>query len=183
MAAGRALYGQALPKLEADYQSRKFPTDPPTYKEYAAEKSPNPAGRAGAILLQNVIDSPNIGRLNQMRWMVLHDPRPPFLLLTSVRPVVMTNGIIYQNSQIILPISRRHVFVATNNVETENYIRDIMKRGELIPQIYDRVAKQSRKFVYGYDDAQLVFVSKRLGMKYTADPLEKLSLNVAGVSR
>ena len=36
----------------------------------------------------------------------------------------------------------------------------------LIPQINNRVACQSRKYVYGRDDAQLSFVSKRLGKSY-----------------
>jgi hypothetical protein len=179
MAAGQAIYQEALPRLQADYKARKLPTDPPTYEEYAARRSPNPGGRAGAILLQTVIDSPMIGNwINQMRWMVLHDARPPFLLLTSDRPIVMTNGIVHPNSQIILPISPRHVFVATNNVKMENFIRDVMHRRQLIQQINERVTRQSRKFVYGYDDAQLAFLSKRLGMKYTADPLENISLDV-----
>jgi hypothetical protein len=137
------------------------------------------AGRASAILLQSVIDSPRIGSyMNGMRWVVLHIPSPKFLLLTSDRPVIMTNGLAYENSQILLPISPHHVFVATNNAKTENYIRDIMRRQQLIQQINDRVARQSRKFVYGFSDAQLSFVSARLGMKYTADPLENFSLEV-----
>jgi len=179
MAAGKALFEKALPDIEADYASRKLPTHPATYEDFAAQHSPNPAGRAGARLLQQVIDSPQIGNwMNQMRWMVLHDARPKHLLLTSDRPVVMTNGISNENSQVILPISPHHVFVATNNAKTENYIRDIMRRRQLIQQINDRVARQSRKFVYGFSDAQLSFVSARLGMKYTADPLENFSLDV-----
>jgi hypothetical protein len=37
---------------------------------------------------------------------------------------------------------------------------------------------QSRKYVYGYRDAQLSFVSSRLGQARTADPLENLSLDI-----
>jgi hypothetical protein len=120
-AAGHALFDRALPDIESDYASRKRSTDPPTYAEYASQSSPNPAGRAAAILIQKVIDDPRLGTwINQMRWMVLHDARPKNLLLTSDRPIVMTNGLAHENSQIILPISPRHVFVATNNAKTEN---------------------------------------------------------------
>ena len=182
LAAGEAVYRAAALRLQADYERHKRPEDPPTYEEYAAKNSPNPAGRAGAHLLQRVTDSALIGNhIIRMRWMVLYDPRPPYPLLTSDRPVVMTNGISKPNSQIILPISPRHVFVATNNVETENYIRGIMHRQQLIQQINERTARQSRKFVYGCDDAQLKFVSKRLGMKWTADPLENLELEIPEV--
>jgi hypothetical protein len=173
--AGHALFDQALPDIEADYARRKQPT----YAEYAAQSSPNPTGRAAAILIQKVIDHSQLGnRINQMRWMVLHDARPKNLLLTSDRPIVMTNGIAYEDSQIILPISPRHIFVATNNATTENYIRDVMLRKQMIEQINDRVVRQSHKFVYGFSDAQLSFVSRRLGMKYTSDPVENLPLGI-----
>lgn len=174
-AAGQALFDKALPEIEADYAARREPTDPPTYAEYVAIHSPNPRGRAGAILVQGVIDHPMIGtKINNMRWMVLHDARPKNLLLTSNRPVVMTNGLDADNSQLILPISPKHVFVATNNPRTENYIRSVMQRKQMIEQINERVARQSQKYVFGFSDAQLLFVSRRLGMKYTANPIENM---------
>jgi hypothetical protein len=83
------------------------------------------------------------------------------------------------NGQLIIPISPRHVFVATNNPETENYIRGVWRNRQLIQQVNERVALQSRKYVYGYSDAQLSFVSSRLGSAWTADPLENLALDVA----
>jgi hypothetical protein len=177
MAAARALYQQARPELEADYGQHRQPTDPPTHEEYAAIHSPNPAGRAGAVLLQTVIDSPMIGRwINNMRWIVLRAHCPNFTLLTSDRPVVMTNGLNRDDSQIILPISPYHVFVATNTAQTERYIEDVFARGQMIQQINERVALQARKYVYALSDAQLCFVSKRLGQKYTSNPLEELPL-------
>jgi Protein of unknown function (DUF4238) len=177
--AAEALFKAVLPEIEADYATRRAPTDPPTYMEYARIHSPNPAGRIFARLMQRVIDSEFSGsRLNSMRWMVLHDPAPKHLLLTSDRPVVMTNGLDKQNGQLIIPISPRHVFVATNNSETENYIRGVWRNRQLIQQVNERVALQSRKYVYGYSDAQLSFVSSRLGSAWTADPLENLALDV-----
>jgi hypothetical protein len=129
--------------------------------------------------MQSVIDHEFSGtRLNGMRWTVLHDPSPKHLLLTSDRPVVMTNGLDKPDGQLIIPISPRHVFVATNNVKTENYIRGVWNDRQAIPQINDRVARQSRKYVYGFSETQLSFVSSRLGLAWTADPLEKLKLDI-----
>jgi len=178
-AAAQALFQQALPEVETDYLKRRKPTDPSTYAEYARINSPNPAGRIQAILMQRVIDSEFSGsHLNGMRWLVLHDPRPRHLLLTSDRPVVMTNGLDRPNGQLILPLSPHHVFVATNNIETENYIRGVWRNRQLIQQINERVALQSRMYVYGFSDAQLSFVSSRLGSAWTADPLENLALEI-----
>ena len=178
-AAAESLFKTALPKLEANYEQFRTANDPETYMEYARIHSGNVPGRMFARLLQSVIDSQFSGsRLNAMRWMVLYDPAPKHLLLTSDRPIVMTNGLDKPNGQLILPISPRHVFIATNNIDAENHIRTVWRNKQLIQQVNERVALQSRKYVYGYSDAQLSFVSSRLGSAWTADPLENLLLDV-----
>jgi hypothetical protein len=177
--AAKEVFDNALPVLEADYANRQ-PHDPSTYEAYTKGRSDDPVGRAAAIPVQRVINSPEIGNhIVKMRWMVLHDSRPSFPFLTSDRPMLITNGIIFEQSQIILPISPRHVFVATNNLETENYIKDIMERRQLIPQVNYRVAKQARKYVYGSDDTQLRFLENRLGLRHTADPMEQMRLAIS----
>jgi hypothetical protein len=171
------VFKESLPAIEADYAVRHEPTDPPTYLEYVAVNSLNPVGRLQIRLLQAVIDSDITGRgLNSLRWTVLHDPHPKHLFLTSDRPVVMTNGLDKPTSQLLIPISPRHVFVATNNIEMENSIRKVWNDGQLIQQINERVANQSRKYVWGLSDAQLSFVSTRLGNAWTADPVENLTV-------
>jgi hypothetical protein len=116
-----AIFKDALPRIEETYARERSPHDPPTYAEYAALHGPNPASRTIVRLLQTLIDNVELGRgINSMRWMVLTDLKPRFQLLTSDRPLLVTNGIGHPNGQIILPISPFHIFVATNNVQTEN---------------------------------------------------------------
>lgn len=127
--------------------------------------------------MQRVIDSNLTGRgLNSLRWIVLHDPHSKHLLLTSDRPVVMTNGLNKPNSQLLIPISPRHIFVATNNVDTENYVRGVWNNRQLIQQVNERIALQSRRYVWGLSDAQLPFVAKRLSQAWTADPVENITI-------
>jgi hypothetical protein len=111
------------------------------------------------------------GHLNQMRWSVVTFKDERHTLLTSDRPIVMTNGIIGPDDHLALPIGPRMLFVATNNVQTENMIRTI-DPGILMAQVNDRVASQARKYVYGCDDRQLRFVQNRLGRKWPSTPLE-----------
>jgi Protein of unknown function (DUF4238) len=178
-AAAESLFKSILPMMEAEYPKYRTARDPETYMEYSRIRSGNLAGRIFSRLLQSVIDSEFSGsRLNSMRWIVLHDPKPKHLLLTSDRPVVMTNGLDKPNGQLIIPISPRQVFVATNNPDTESYIRGVWRNSQLIQQVNERVALQSRKYVYGYSEAQLSFVSSRLGQAWTADPLENLSIDI-----
>jgi Protein of unknown function (DUF4238) len=181
-----ALFKHAIPRIEKLYAKEHGPDDPPTYAEYADRHGS--AGRTIVRLLQTLIDNVELGsRINSMRWMVLHNATPKFQLLTSDRPLLVTDGIGNVDGQIIMPISPFHIFVATNNVEAENHVRSVWRSREAIPQINNRVACQSRKYVYGTDDKQLSFVAKRLGLKYRADPLENLTFEslvaAAGVPR
>jgi hypothetical protein len=169
--------------LHADYAEHRKPTDPATYEEYCAIRFPNPAGRGGAILLQKIIDNPDLGnRINNMRWKVIEAYNPMIPLLTSDRPVLITNGLAYERSQLLLPISPRHVFIATNTPDVERYIQLLFVKDDLFHKINERVALQSHKYVYGFDDAQFDFVAPRLGQKYTATPVEEMKLPLPSIT-
>jgi hypothetical protein len=173
-----AIFKEILPQIEAAYANDRAPDDPPTYAEYADLHGPNPAARTIVRTIQTLADNQDLGRrLNSMRWTVLFNPEPEFEMLTSDRPMLITNGIGAPKGQLVMPISPFHLFVATNNIETERDVRTVWKTRKAIRQVNDRVASQARKYVYGTDDKQLAFVSKRLGLKYTADPLENLSFD------
>lgn len=157
---------------EEKYQELRGPNDPATFEEYVAKRMFHPAGRMSAYALQKIIDSPMMGgHLNQMRWSVVTFKNERHTLLTSDRPIIMTNGIISRGDHLALPIGPRMLFVATNNIQTENMIRTIDPE-ILIAQVNHRVASQARKYVYGCDDRQLRFVENRLGRKWPSTPLE-----------
>lgn len=154
------------------YQEIRQPDDPETFEEYLAKCAYHPAGRMSAYALQTIIDSPRMGgHLNQMRWSVVTIAKERHTLLTSDRPIIMTNGIIGKDDHLALPLGPRMLFVACNNIETENMIKTI-DPGILMAQINDRVASQARKYVYGADNKHLRFVENRLGRKWPSTPLE-----------
>lgn len=172
-AAGVDMLNEARLAIEEDYAKNRLPTDPTTYDEYAALNSPNPAGRAAAILMQDIIDSPEIGQqIINMRWRVFKTPPSHLPFLTSDRPFMMTNGIDKPSSQIIMPISPHHVFAATNTVETENLLLEVAREGTLVRQVNERVVLQARALVFGTNDSSLKFVEERLGKQYISTPLE-----------
>jgi hypothetical protein len=109
--------------------------------------------------------------LNKMRWSVVSFAKERHTLLTSDRPIIMTNGIVAAEDHLALPIGPRMLFIATNNVETENKIRTI-DAGIMMRQINDRVASQARRYVYGNDNKQLRFVENRFGKMLPSTPLE-----------
>jgi hypothetical protein len=116
------------------------------------------------MFLRGIIDSANVGAyLNGMRWSVLtieDDPIHPFL--TSDRPVIMSDGIKYANSFVIVPLSPASLFVAVNTPQHEQHIQS-MPLNDLIREVNGTVCKQAQKYVYSTDDRQLRFVQNRLG--------------------
>jgi hypothetical protein len=158
-------------ELNKKYREIKRPEEPDTYEEYIANAG-HPAGRASAIAMQTMIDNPRMGGpLNQMRWSVVTFTNTMHTLLTSDRPIIMTNGLAKPRDHLALPIGPLSLFVATNTEESDNVIKSI-DPGHLIQQVNDRVASQARRYVWGTDDNQLRFVANRLGQKKPSTPLE-----------
>jgi hypothetical protein len=102
------------------------------------------------------------------RTATVHSAKYP--LLTSDRPVIMTNGLVRPDAHIVLPISPRHLFIATKNEETFQAISS-MPTEQLAKAVNNQVAQQAHKFVYGTDDRQLRFVANRLGKRMPSSPL------------
>jgi hypothetical protein len=158
-------------ELNDRYQQIKRPEDPETYEEYIALTG-HPAGRASAVAMQTIIDSPRMGgHLNQMRWSTITFKNPEHTLLTSDRPIIMTNGLVKPRDHLAIPIGPLAVFVATNTKESDDIIKNMNPR-ELMQQINERVTSQARQFVYGTDDSQLRFVENRLGKMVPSTPLD-----------
>jgi hypothetical protein len=63
----------------------------------------------------------------------------------------------------MMPISPRHLFVATNNINMENQLRQSFSDGVLSDHINHVVVAQAAKYVYGVDSSMVPFVEQRLG--------------------
>jgi hypothetical protein len=115
-----------IAEFRARYNELKRPGDPDTFEEYQARSAPNLRGRATVTLLQRLMDSLRMGgHLNQMNWAIIRFSNFQHHLLTSDRPILMTNGLIGPQDHVAIPISPSVLFVATNNAETERMIRSI----------------------------------------------------------
>jgi Protein of unknown function (DUF4238) len=145
------------------YLRHRSPSDPPTFEGYLTVKRDEMNDTAFASLMQTIVDSKVVGTyLNGMTWGVRTFSRPSHSLLTSDRPVVMTDGIKLDHSYILVPISPNTIFLAANN----EHRRDILfglSQEEIFTLINNVVCKQAQKFVYGVDERQLRFIENRLG--------------------
>jgi hypothetical protein len=153
---------QAGEDFRANYATRRLPTDPETYEEYQLRAPEYYAARSAVTLLQKLMDHPDVGNdLNRMAWAVVR-LRSSYSLLTSDRPLVMTNGISNPDSHLALPIGPRLLFIATKEPAMAHQLAQ-RDPNELATAVNDQVAAQARKFVWGLDDGQLRFVERRLG--------------------
>lgn len=123
-------------------------------------------------VLHSNMDSERVGNvLNQMHWTLLTINHSDFSLLTSHRPMTMTLPIGHPNARLFIPVSPNDIFVAANQPDVPREMNDIVP-SRIVRWLNDRVARQSRKYVYAADDRQLRFVPKRLGQKARWSPLE-----------
>jgi hypothetical protein len=165
-------YPRLLAEFRENYASMKRPGDPDTFEEYEARMGPNPSGRATAVLLQMIMDSKLVGEhLNHMTWHVLMFQSAPQTLLTSDRPLMMTNGLTGPDAHLAMPISPSHIFLAVNDNRVLRTLK-AMDPSEVLLTSNNRVASQAKKYVYGVDNSQLTFVEPRLGLQLPSTPLE-----------
>jgi hypothetical protein len=165
-------------ELNERYRAINRPEEPDSYAEHIA-RTGHPAGRASAMAMQKLIDSRLMGEhLNRMRWSIVWFDRPRRTLLTSDRPIIMTNGLVAPEDHLALPIGPRAVFVAATTERTERMLRSWDPR-KLMEHVNDRVASQAVKYVWGVDDSQLRFVENRLGRMIPSTPLDTAILGAS----
>jgi hypothetical protein len=127
--------------------------------------------RTTVMSLQRVMDSKLLGEhLNRMAWEVVR-LQSSYSLLTSDRPLLMTNGISGPGKHLGVPIGPRLLFIAADDpAEVQRLARQ--DHDALAMVTNDRVVRQARKFVWGVDDSHVRFVDRRLGEMLPSSPLE-----------
>jgi hypothetical protein len=154
------------------YDSLRGPRDPLTFEDFRAKFLANPLNTSAARIIHQIIDSENvIGHLCEMKWHIVDFNNTNNLLLTSDRPIVMTNGIGNPGAHLAIPVSPKALFVATHDQIALRQLR-AMSANELVRASNTRIVEQAVDWVYGFSDASLRFVSKRLGKRLPATPLE-----------
>ena len=164
---------KSLEQLRPVYDKLKRPEDPDTPEEYLRLNRTDMTGRTTIQLLMDIIESDRVrDRIMSMRWELGTFVNLKHRLLTSDRPIVMTDGIGRPDSHMVLPLSPTHIFIATSTTEVAETIKSLSKNGQLVSILNDKVARQARKFVFSTDKSQLRFIENRLGDKIRCSPFE-----------
>jgi hypothetical protein len=162
---------EILEHIRDDYPDIRGPGDPESFDDYKAAFIKNPVEVPAVRVLPELVRSKRVVRvLASFKWQTATVNNAKYPLLTSDRPIIMTNGLIQLDAHIVLPISPRRLFIATKNEETFRYFGE-MNPNELAQAVNNQVSQQARKFVFGCDDSQLKFVANRLGKRVWSSPL------------
>jgi Protein of unknown function (DUF4238) len=159
--------------FRTNYDRYRTPSDPETFEEYKKGMKPGQAYEAETAirLIQRLMDNRPFGSyLNGLPWKVVQ-LESAYTLLTSDRPLVMTNGLAKPTGHLALAIGPRKLFIAANTTETASRIATL-RHDDLVSQMNDRVCKQARQYVFAIDNRQKTFVDKRLGLKWPSTPIE-----------
>jgi hypothetical protein len=162
---------EILESVRDDYDSLRGPNDPATFDEFKENFIKKPVLVPALRVLLDILSSKRVAKaLSTMKWVTTRVENTRHTLLTSDRPVIMTNGIDRSDAHIVLPISPTRLFIAAKEERT---LRQITSMGaeELVTIANNKVAEQAYTYVYGVDDRQLRFVSNRLGKRVRSSPL------------
>lgn len=164
---------RSLEHIQSEYDKVKEPDDPPTPEEYIREQGDGMVERTLIHHLMDIIESEKVrDKIMSMQWHVGWFDNLKHPLITGDRPIIMTDGLAFPDSHLVMPLSPKYIFIAANTDEEVAKIKALSRSGELAKRMNDRIARQARKFVFASDTTQLHFIEKRLGQKVACSPFE-----------
>jgi hypothetical protein len=159
--------------IELHYDEFRTENDPATFEEFQYSYTQADVDQLQLHVLSRIMDSELVGSaLVRMCWGVIRTHTSNHLLLTSDRPLVMTDGLGRPDAHIVLPISPVRIFVAVHTEEVLRQINDKMQTGGGVQILNSRLVRQARKYVWAVNDESLQFIEERLGDKIRWCPWE-----------
>ncbi|WP_165937953.1 DUF4238 domain-containing protein [Methylobacterium segetis] len=150
------------PEMERDYRRRRrahWPRDLQTYMDSVPDDQVERIGMS--ILVEMMNSEPINDHIVGMRWGALLYPNFRREVLTSDRPLVMTDGLAYPESLILMPIGPRAVFYAVNTPAMVQRLSS-QDHNTFIEKLNERVVGQASRYVYAGSDAHLAFVQRHM---------------------
>ncbi|ESX07227.1 hypothetical protein X769_07620 [Mesorhizobium sp. LSJC268A00] len=150
------------PEVQAKYVLFKKPGDPDSAGEFLLNKDPTMPLRTAILSATNTITNPTIldGFL-KMQWHVADLSSLTTRLLTSDRPLYMTDGISRPDGHMFLPLSPTHLFVAASYSSGMDKITRA-PRSKLLRTSNMAVVQQAQEWVYAVDNSQIGLIRREM---------------------
>lgn len=162
---------ESIEKIRDDYSNLRGPDDPEKFDEYKERLSANPLKVPAQRILTTLLNSKRvILEIANMQWTTANVASAKHTMLTSDRPIIMSNGLSQWDAHIAIPLSPQCLFFAVKTDEMRRQITS-MSRDQMVEVANNKVAEQAVRYVYGTDDRQLRFGANRLGKRVPSTPL------------
>jgi len=159
--------------IELHYDELRTENDPSSFEEFKYSYTQADVDELQLHVLSRIMNSELVGTaLIRVRWAVVRTHSSNHLLLTSDRPIVMTDGLERPDAHIVVPISPIRIFAAAHSDEVLHQIDDKMQHGGGVQLLNNRMVKRARKYVWAVDNESLQFIEERLGNKLRWSPWE-----------
>ena len=144
-----------------DYAAQRSPTDPETYEEYCALNFDKHVALVFADSLKTVCDLETAGQhLNNMDQRILTLQWTTKRFMTSDNPLIINKGLAHDDCFIMIPISPRKLFVASN---VEKYTDQLLARFEddsWVDRVNAQVIGQSYRTAHDICENQVEFADQ-----------------------
>jgi hypothetical protein len=148
---------ESYEEYESQYDAIKGENDPQTYLDYLVRHVVFSALDWTAEMMQR----PALGQhLNNMRWLVKDVTDCGIKLFTSDRPIIMTNGLAHDSSELVIPVSPYRAFIACNTTMVENDLRQ-MSSTNFARALNERILSRAKKYAWNCT-ADLINSANRL---------------------
>jgi len=118
--AVRTIWDDSAEATQHEYERTKQPDFPSTFDEYWAQRDPLLPIKVHVNMIIKALDNETVGaHINRMYWYVLDISKSHDRLLTSDRPVEMSQ-LLYPAGVAAIPISPTQLFVAANDMTTHS---------------------------------------------------------------
>lgn len=156
---------QPDPVLQQDYESSKNEGDPALFEDWLEQNDPTYFERESVLMITDLMQHKNVTNLiRMMQWRVINTSNVSRRLMTSDRPVVMTNGIGRYDGHVGIPISPTRLFVAfTCSSFADEFCS--MPIGKIVRSVNEAVVGQAKKYVYAVDGANVAQVRREMGKR------------------
>lgn len=163
---------EILEGIRDEYPELRAPNDPDSFDEFKKNYTRSPIAIAAPHALPHLIFSRRVAKeIASFIWSTRGVLRAKRTMLTSDRPIIMTNGLRHRDSHIVIPLSPTVLFHASRHQSVCDQINSLSS-DVVVETVNGKVAEQAIKYVYGVDDKQLRFVANRLGKRVRVTPLE-----------
>lgn len=167
VAAFKASYTELIMTPQQEYQSKyaamRQNSDPALFEDWMTQYDPTNVERSAMFAITTFIEHPRVlDLLRRMHWVIIDTSSVKRRLMTSDRPVMLTQGMLQYAGHYALPISPTRLFLAVTNIDFARQFASL-PRSRVVREINKLVVGQARKYVYALDGNHLSEVRREMG--------------------